>query len=43
MKYFRAVSTTNEKQQDYQGTNSMVSVGGQVEKPDEPAMHNNYI
>ena len=36
--------TTNEKQQDYQGTISNVelSVDGQVEEPDETAMPNNY-
>ena len=44
MKYFRAVLTTNEKQQDYQGTISDIelSVDGQVEEPDETAMPNNY-
>ena len=44
MKYFGAVSTTNEKQQDYQGTTSdtELSVDGQVEEPDETAVPNNY-
>ena len=44
MKYFRAVLTTNEKQQGYQDTISDIelSVDGQVEEPDETAMPNNY-
>ena len=44
MKYFGAVSTTNEKQQDYQGTisDTELSVDGQVEEPDETAVPNNY-
>ena len=43
MKYFRAVLTTNEKQQGCQGTISDIelSVDGQVEEPDETAMPNN--
>ena len=43
MKYFRAVLTTNEKQQGYQGTISDIdlSVDGQVEKPDETVIPNN--
>ena len=44
MKYFRAVLTTNEKQQGYQDTisDTELSVDGQVEEPDETAMPNNY-
>ena len=43
MKYFRAVLTTNAKQQGCQGTISDIelSVDGQVEEPDETAMPNN--
>ena len=43
MKYFRAVLTTNEKQQGCQGIISDIglSVDGQVEEPDETAMPNN--
>ena len=43
MKYFRAVLTTNEKQQGCQGTMSdtELSVDWQVEEPDETAMPNN--
>ena len=42
MKYFRAVLTTNEKQQGCQGTISDIelSVDGQVEEPDKTAMPN---
>ena len=44
MRYFRTVSTTNEKQQGYQGTISDIelSVDGEVEEPDETVMPNNY-
>ena len=44
MKYFRAVLTTNEKQQVYQGIVSDIelSIDEQVEKPDETAMPNKY-
>ena len=40
MKYFRAVLTTNEKQQGSQGTisNNELSVDGQIEEPDETVM-----
>ena len=43
MKYFRAVLTTNEKQQGCQGTISDIelSVDGQVEESDETAIPNN--
>ena len=43
MKYFRAVLTTNEKQQGCQGTisDTELSVDGQIEKQDETAMPNN--
>ena len=43
MKYFRAVLTTNEKQQGCQDTifDIELSVDGQVEEPDETAMPNN--
>ena len=44
MKYFRAVLTTNEKQQVYQGivSDTELSIDRQVEKPDETAMSNKY-
>ena len=43
MKYFRAVLTTNEKQQGCQGTifDIELNVDGQVEEPDGSAMPNN--
>ena len=42
MKYFRAVLTTNEKQQGCQGISDIeLSVDGQVEGPDETAMPKN--
>ena len=42
LKYFRAMLTTNEKQQGCQGTISDIelSVDGQVEEPDDTAMPN---